>query len=151
APAKKTLQSEIEAGSIAVVVGTHALIQDAVLFHKLGLVVIDEQHRFGVAQRQKLLEKSQKMPHLLAMTATPIPRSLQLTVFGELDGSVSKERPKNRKATKTQIVPPVSRNKAYEVIDIQIAAGHQAYVSCSHIDDSEVSKKMSVEAEHRKL
>lgn len=149
--AKKTLQAKIDDGSVAVVVGTHALIQDAVSFSRLGLVIIDEQHRFGVAQRQKLLQKAHKMPHLLAMTATPIPRSLQLTVFGELDVSVLSERPLNRKPIATKIISPVSRSNVYDAIDKEIAAGRQAYVICSLIGDSEVSDKKSVETEHRKL
>ena len=149
--AKKTVQGRIEDGSIAIVVGTHALIQDAVSFHKLGLVVIDEQHRFGVAQRQKILEKADRMPHLLTMTATPIPRSLQLTVFGELDASVLDERPMNRKPIQTQIVSPISRKQVYQAIDKEIIEGRQAYVICSLIDESETGDKKSVEAEYRKL
>lgn len=148
---RQTLVENITQGSVAVVVGTHALIQDTVSFHRLGLVVIDEQHRFGVGQRQKLLEKAQMMPHLLAMTATPIPRSLQLTVFGELDVSVLNERPRDRRPIITKIVSPVSRASVYAAIDNEIASGHQAYVICSLIEDSDASDKKSVEAEHRKL
>lgn len=148
---RQVLLSHIAEGSMAVVVGTHALIQESVSFHRLGLVVIDEQHRFGVAQRQKLLEKAEKMPHLLAMTATPIPRSLQLTVFGELDVSVLNERPSNRKSIVTKIISPTSRMAIYAEIDKEIAAGRQAYVICSLIEDSEISDKKSVEAEYRKL
>lgn len=149
--ARTVLYEEIQKGSIAIVVGTHALIQDAVNFHRLGLVVIDEQHRFGVAQRQKLLSKADKMPHLLAMTATPIPRSLQLTVFGELDVSVLNERPQNRKPITTKIASPVSQKSVYATIDAEIERGQQAYVICSLIDDSEQSEKKSVETEYRKL
>lgn len=148
---RQALLEHISNGSMAVVVGTHALIQDTVSFHKLGLVVIDEQHRFGVAQRQKLLEKASKMPHLLAMTATPIPRSLQLTVFGELDVSVLNERPSNRKPILTKTVSPVSRTQVYEAIDKELTASRQAYVICSLIEDSEITDKKSVEAEYRKL
>lgn len=149
--ARTTLYEQIESGEVDILVGTHALIQDAVSFHRLGLVVIDEQHRFGVAQRQALLEKAHKMPHLLSMTATPIPRSLQLTVFGELDVSVLNERPMNRKPIKTKIVSPVSQKAVYGAIDKEIASGRQAYVICSLIDDSELSDKKSVETEYRKL
>jgi len=149
--ARQTLTEQIAGGVVQVVVGTHALIQDSVAFHALGFVVIDEQHRFGVAQRQKLLEKSAKMPHLLSMTATPIPRSLQLTVFGELDVSILNERPQNRKAIITKLVSPVSRARTYQLIDAEIAKGRQAYVICSLIDESDTSDKKSVEAEHRKL
>ncbi|HEY0965069.1 MAG TPA: ATP-dependent DNA helicase RecG [Candidatus Saccharimonadales bacterium] len=151
AKAREILYGQIEKGEVDIVVGTHALIQDTVKFHRLGLVVIDEQHRFGVAQRQKLLDKASKMPHLLAMTATPIPRSLQLTVFGELDVSILNERPTNRKPIKTKIVSPVSRQAAYGMIDQEIARGQQAYVICSLITDTEVSEKKSVETEYRKL
>lgn len=149
--ARKTLYEQLEKGEVDILVGTHALIQDAVTFHHLGLVVIDEQHRFGVAQRQALFEKAHKMPHLLAMTATPIPRSLQLTVFGELDVSVLNERPMNRKPIKTKIVSPVSQKSVYTTIDSEIEKGRQAYVICSLIDDSELSDKKSVETEYRKL
>jgi ATP-dependent DNA helicase RecG len=149
--ARKTLYEQIASGGVDVVVGTHALIQETVAFHKLGFVVIDEQHRFGVKQRQELLKKSQHMPHLLAMTATPIPRSLALTVYGELDVSILNELPKGRKPIKTKIWSPVSRSQLYEKIDAEIAAGRQAYVICSLIDDSPELEAKSVEAEYRKL
>ena len=145
------LLSKIADGSASVIVGTHALIQDQVDYHRLGLVVIDEQHRFGVEQRQKLLSKGEIAPHMLAMTATPIPRSLQLTVFGELDFSLLNELPSNRLPIKTQLVAPTSAKTIYSKIDQQIAAGRQAYVICSLIDDSEASDKKSVEAEYKKL
>lgn len=149
--ARKELLGHISNGDVQVVVGTHALIQDTVSFHKLGFVIIDEQHRFGVSQRQVLLDKAPLMPHMLAMTATPIPRSLQLTVFGELDISVLDELPANRKPILTQIVSPISSAKIYGAIDQQIEQGRQAYVICSLIDDSENSDKKSVEAEFKKL
>ena len=149
--ARKELYAHIESGEVDVVVGTHAIIQDKAVFHNLGFVVIDEQHRFGVDQRQKLLNKSGVLPHLLAMTATPIPRSLALTVYGELDVSVLNQRPKGRLPIKTQIVSPVSRPKAYDAIDKQIAAGHQAYVICSLIADSSENDRKSVEAEYKRL
>lgn len=148
---RKELYARIASGEVDVVVGTHALIQEAVAFHNLGFVVIDEQHRFGVDQRQKLLSKSGILPHLLAMTATPIPRSLALTVYGELDVSVLNERPKGRLPIKTQIISPVSRAKAYEAIDTQITAGHQAYVICSLIAEDPENDRKSVEAEYKKL
>lgn len=149
--ARKELYARIESGDVDVVVGTHAIIQEKVIFHNLGFVVIDEQHRFGVDQRQKLLNKSGILPHLLAMTATPIPRSLALTVYGELDVSVLNQRPKGRLPIKTQIISPVSRSKSYEAIDKQIAEGHQAYVICSLIADSSESDRKSVEAEYKRL
>jgi ATP-dependent DNA helicase RecG len=149
--ARKTLNEQIATGGVDVVVGTHALIQDTVSFHKLGFVVIDEQHRFGVKQRQELLKKSEHMPHLLAMTATPIPRSLALTVYGELDVSILNELPKGRKPIETKIWSPVSRTQLYAKIDGEIAEGRQAYVICSLIDDNPENDIKSVEAEHRKL
>lgn len=149
--ARKTLYEQIYSGSVDVVVGTHALIQETVKFHKLGFVVIDEQHRFGVAQRQELLKKSKHMPHLLAMTATPIPRSLALTVYGELDVSILNELPKGRKPIATKIWSPNSRAQLYEKVDQEITAGRQAYVICSLIDDNPDNEIKSVQAEFKKL
>ena len=149
--ARKNLYAAISDGSVDVVVGTHALIQDTVVFHKLGFVVIDEQHRFGVKQRQELLKKSVHMPHLLAMTATPIPRSLALTVYGELDVSILNELPKGRKPIKTKIWSPNSRTSLYDMVDEEITAGRQAYVICSLIDDNPENDTKSVQAEYKKL
>lgn len=149
--ARHMLYENIFNGSVSVIIGTHALIQDAVKFHKLGFVVIDEQHRFGVAQRQALLGKSEHMPHMLSMTATPIPRSLALTVYGELDVSILNERPKGRKPIKTKIWSPNSRPQLYELVDKEIAAGRQAYVICSLIDDTPGSDTRSVQAEYKRL
>jgi ATP-dependent DNA helicase RecG len=149
--AREILYENILNGSVDVVVGTHALIQESVKFHRLGFVVIDEQHRFGVAQRQELLQKSERMPHMLAMTATPIPRSLALTVYGELDISILNERPKGRKPIITKIWSPNSRPQLYEAIDKEIAQGRQAYVICRLIDDNPDSEARSVQAEYKKL
>lgn len=149
--ARKELYKQIASGGVSVVVGTHALIQEAVTFHKLGFVVIDEQHRFGVSQRQELLKKSQNMPHLLAMTATPIPRSLALTVYGELDVSVLNELPKGRKPIDTKIWSPNSRTQLYDLMEEQLKLGRQAYVICSLIDDSALNELKSVEQEYKKL
>jgi ATP-dependent DNA helicase RecG len=149
--ARKNLYKAISEGEVQVVVGTHALIQETVIFHKLGFVVIDEQHRFGVKQRQELLKKSQYMPHLLAMTATPIPRSLALTVYGELDISILNELPKGRKPIATKIWSPNSRAQLYTLVDEQIALGRQAYVICSLIDDNPENEIKSVQAEYKKL
>ena len=152
--ARQALYEQIANGEVDVVVGTHAVIQDKVSFKKLGFVVIDEQHRFGVDQRQKLLAKSGTgglMPHLLAMTATPIPRSLALTVYGELDLSILNERPKGRMPIKTEIVTPVGVPKMYERVDAEIANGRQAYVVCSLIDDNPENDTKSVTAEHQRL
>jgi ATP-dependent DNA helicase RecG len=149
--ARKTLYEAIENGDVQVVVGTHALIQETVKFHKLGFVVIDEQHRFGVKQRQELLTKSEHMPHLLAMTATPIPRSLALTVYGELDISILNELPKGRKPIITKIWSPNSRPQLYELVDEEIAKGRQAYVICSLIDDNPENDIKSVQKEYVRL
>ena len=134
---KDELKQQIASGAVAVTVGTHALIQESVNFHKLGFVVIDEQHRFGVAQRQKLMTKSAKMPHLLAMTATPIPRSLQLTVYGELEVSLLQEKPSGRKPILTKIVSPVSRTTLLGSVDREIEHGRQVYVVCPLIEELE--------------
>lgn len=149
--ARKVLYEQIESGEVDVVVGTHALFQDKVRFSKLGFVVIDEQHRFGVEQRQRLLGKAKQLPHLLAMTATPIPRSLALTLYGELEVSVINERPKNRLPIKTKLIAPTSRQLVYGKIDAEIAKGRQAYVICSLIDDKPENDIKSVKAEHKKL
>ena len=149
--ARKTLYKQIAHGSVDIVVGTHALIQGAVTFHKLGFVVIDEQHRFGVKQRQELLKKSKHMPHLLAMTATPIPRSLALTVYGELDISILNELPKGRKPIKTKIWSPNSRAQLYDLVDTELRDGRQAYVICSLIDENPDNEVKSVQTEYKKL
>jgi len=149
--ARKTLYEQIKAGKVDVIVGTHALIQKTVEFHKLGFVVIDEQHRFGVEQRQQLLKKSEHMPHMLAMTATPIPRSLALTVYGELDISILNELPKGRKPIITKIWSPNSRAQLYQAVDSELESGRQAYVICSLIEDNPDNEIKSVQAEYKKL
>lgn len=149
--ARQLLLKSIAEGEVDVVVGTHALIQDTVEFHKLGFVVIDEQHRFGVAQRQDLLKKSKHLPHLLSMTATPIPRSLALTVYGELDVSVLDELPAGRKPIETKLWSPNSRTQLNSLIDEQISLGRQVYVVCSLIDENFANDKKSVETEYKRL
>ena len=149
--ARTTLYEQIANGEVDVVVGTHALIQGKVSFKRLGFVVIDEQHRFGVDQRQKLLAKSEHLPHLLAMTATPIPRSLALTVYGELDVSVLNELPANRLPIMTKLVSPISAKTIYGHIDQEIAAGRQVYVICSLINDNPDNDIKSVQAEYKRL
>jgi len=149
--ARKTLYEQIATGTVDMIIGTHALIQEKVKFHKLGFVVIDEQHRFGVQQRQLLLEKSEHMPHMLSMTATPIPRSLALTVYGELDISILNELPVGRKPIITKIWSPNSRQQLYEKVDIELAAGRQAYIVCSLIEDNPDNEIKSVRAEYVKL
>ena len=149
--ARKLLLDNIADGNVDVVVGTHALFQDKVVFNKLGFVVIDEQHRFGVDQRQRLLEKSSKLPHLLAMTATPIPRSLALTVYGELDLSILNQAPKGRLPIITKLVAPASIESAYQAIDRELDAGRQGYIITPLIDENPDNDKKSVIAEHDRL
>ncbi len=149
--ARQQVYAAIESGEIDVIVGTHALIQETVTFHKLGFVVIDEQHRFGVNQRQALLGKLENMPHLLAMTATPIPRSLALTVYGEMEVSILNELPKGRKPIKTTIWSPNSRAQLYANIEEELVAGRQAYVICSLIGDNPENDLKSVEKEYTLL
>ena len=150
--ARKTLYEKLEAGEIDILVGTHAIIQEKVKFSRLGLVVIDEQHRFGVAQRQKILEKSaQKMPHLLAMTATPIPRSLQLTLFGDLSVSILREKPKGRKPILTEVISPVSRASMVAKIKEEISKGRQAFVIVPAISESSNDEIKSIETEFKRL
>ncbi len=148
----KTLMHEkIASKEILLVVGTHALIADASNMSDLGLVIIDEQHRFGVEQRKKLQSKAGKMPHVLSMTATPIPRTLALTVYGELDISVLDEIPPGRNPVLTKLVSPNSREPMYEEIDQQISEGRQVFVVCPLIEESESLDVLSVEQVHKEL
>lgn len=148
---RQELYKKIYSGEVDIVVGTQALIQDSFNFNKLGLVIIDEQHRFGVKQRQWLLSKSEKMPHLLTMTATPIPRSLALTLYGELDISIINELPKGRLPIITKIWSPNSRSQLYEAIDKQIENGRQVYVICTLVEDDPINDTKSVQAEYKRL
>lgn len=131
---KAEFKKKVESGKIKIIVGTHALIQKDIAFKGLGLVIVDEQHRFGVRQRAELIRGKKIMPHLLSMSATPIPRTLMLTVFGDLDISIIDELPSGRKAIITKIVEPANRSKAYEFIRGQIKKGRQAFVVCPRID-----------------
>ncbi|HEY9584954.1 MAG TPA: ATP-dependent DNA helicase RecG [Candidatus Paceibacterota bacterium] len=131
-------------GEIPILIGTHALIQKAVKFKNLGMVIIDEQHRFGTAQRQKLARKDGLYPHLLSMTATPIPRTLALTIFGDLDLTVLDEMPEGRKAIITEIVLPGQRDSVYEKIRTELKAGRQAYIICPRIDEPDPNKEMAI-------
>lgn len=149
--AKEATKLHITHGDVDVAVGTHALIQKDNAFKKLGLVIIDEQHRFGVAQRAELLKQGARMPHLLSMTATPIPRSLQLTVYGELEVSILDELPKGRQPIATKVVSPLARHTVYAHIDAEIAKGRQAYVVCPIVAQGTDSELKSVEAEHDRL
>jgi ATP-dependent DNA helicase RecG len=132
---RKKLIEKSQKGDLNILVGTHALIQDKMKFGELGLIILDEQHRFGVSQRAKLTTKSsKKIPHLLSMTATPIPRTLALTVFGDLDLSIIDELPKGRKKIITKLVAPANRNKSYSFIRQQIKKGRQVFVICPRIE-----------------
>ena len=149
---RENLYQNLKNGEIDVLVGTSAIIQDKVEFSSLGLVIIDEQHRFGVAQRQKILEKShQKMPHLLAMTATPIPRSLQLTLFGDLSVSVLKEKPAGRKPVKTEIISPASRAPMNSKIKTEISNGRQVFIIVPAIQEGKNEEIKNVETEFKRL
>ncbi len=131
---KKSLLEDLKNGQIDIIIGTHSLIQKGVEFKQLALVVIDEQHRFGVEQRSQLVKNDKLFPHLLSITATPIPRTLALTVYGDLDLSLIKEMPKNRKKVKTVIVQPNDRKKAYEFIRKEVKEGKGVFVICPRIE-----------------
>jgi len=145
------LKKQVAQGEIDLVVGTHALIQENLSFKKLALAIVDEQHRFGVRQRASLTQKSAFVPHLLSMTATPIPRTLALTIYGDLDISLLKELPAGRQKVITQVIPPANRQKAYNLIREQIKKGRQAFVICPLIEDSEKLEVQSVTDEYKKL
>jgi len=133
---KRKVRMKIREGMAQIIVGTHALIEEATEFYRLGFVVVDEQHRFGVMQRAKLIWKGQS-PDVLIMTATPIPRTLALTVYGDLDVSVIRELPPGRQRAKTYWLHTSKRMMAYEFIRKELAKGHQAYVVCPLIEESE--------------
>ncbi len=152
---KNELIKKAENNGIKILFGTHALIQKYVKFSDLALVIIDEQHRFGVKQRQALTRSettntskstNKKIPHLLSMSATPIPRTLSLTVFGDLDLSIIDELPKGRKEIITKIVAPKDRDKAYAFIRGQVKKGRQVFVICPRIEESETANMFSKDA-----
>ena len=136
----------VSGGEIPVLIGTHALIQKSVVFKHLALVVIDEQHRFGTNQRRLLARKETRLPHLLSMTATPIPRTLALTVYGDLDLTLLDQMPPGRKPIITEIVKPAERAKAHERMHEQLAQGRQAYVICPRIDEPDPDKAFALQA-----
>ncbi len=151
-PSQKAKAHEsIQSGKAGFIVGTHALISEKVNMKKLGLVIIDEQHRFGVEQRKELLKKAGHIPHLISMTATPIPRSLALTVYGELDVSVIDEMPPGRKPPITKIVSPNSKKQLYEKIDKELEKGHQMFVVCPLISESDKFNYLSSEEVFKEL
>lgn len=134
---RNTILNDLATGNIQILVGTHAVIEDTVRFARLGMVVVDEQHRFGVAQRAKLWRKSDNPPHVLVMTATPIPRTLAMTLYGDLDVSVIDELPPGRKPVQTQHVYDAQLPQLYESIRRQIRLGRQAYIVFPLIEESE--------------
>ena len=131
-------------GEIPILIGTHALIQKSVKFKNLALVVIDEQHRFGTAQRRKLVHKDNIAPHLLSMTATPIPRTLALTIYGDLDLSLLDEMPAGRKQIITEIITPNKRDETYEKIRNELRNGRQLYVICPRIFEPDPEKELAL-------
>jgi len=150
---RKKLLQKAEKAEIDLIIGTHALIQDKVRFGNLSLVIVDEQHRFGVEQRAKLCsaKAGSAIPHLLSMTATPIPRTLALTVYGDLDLSLIDELPKGRKKIITKVIPPKDRQKSYGFIKKEIKKGRQAFVICPRIEEEGKLDVRAVKKEFEKL
>ena len=148
---RKQVLEDLASGQIDILVGTHAVIEDTVQFLHLGMVVVDEQHRFGVAQRAKLWSKSANPPHVLVMTATPIPRTLAMTLYGDLDVSVIDELPPGRKPVQTQHVFDAQLPQLYESIRRQIRMGRQAYIVFPLIEESERIDLKSLEDGYESL
>ncbi|MCX3291556.1 ATP-dependent DNA helicase RecG [Streptomyces sp. NEAU-H22] len=147
AAARRHALLDLTTGEAGIVIGTHALIEDKVQFHDLGLVVVDEQHRFGVEQRDALRGKGKQPPHLLVMTATPIPRTVAMTVFGDLETSVLDQLPAGRSPIASHVVPAADKphflSRAWERVREEVENGHQAYVVCPRIGDEEDDPKKS--------
>jgi ATP-dependent DNA helicase RecG len=145
AAARRQALLDLVTGEAGIVIGTHALIEDKVQFHDLGLVVVDEQHRFGVEQRDALRGKGKQPPHLLVMTATPIPRTVAMTVFGDLETSVLDQLPAGRSPIASHVVPAADKphflSRAWERVREEVSGGHQAYVVCPRIGDEEDGPK----------
>ncbi|MFH1546555.1 MAG: ATP-dependent DNA helicase RecG [Patescibacteria group bacterium] len=150
-PAKKKreISAKLKSGELDLVVGTHALLESRVEFHNLALAVIDEQHRFGVEQR--ILIKKNSTPHILSLTATPIPRTLALTIFGDQDVSIIDELPPGRKPAITRIIPPKKRGEAYRWIESEVQKGRQVFIVCPLIEESEVLEVKSAKKEFKRL
>ncbi len=136
----------VKNGEIPILIGTHALVQKSVQFKHLAYVIIDEQHRFGVNQRHQVARKDNHLPHLLSMTATPIPRTLALTLYGDLDLTVLDQMPTGRKPVITEIIMPKDRQHAYEKMRTELKSGRQAYVICPRINEPDPEKEVSVNA-----
>jgi ATP-dependent DNA helicase RecG len=148
---KRAIYEALTNGEIQVIIGTHALIQEAVAFKNLGFVVVDEQHRFGVMQRTALRQKAGELnPHTLVMTATPIPRTLALTMYGDLDNTILDEMPPGRQPIETQWFAPAERERAYRFVQHQVGEGRQAFIICPLVEESEkVEAKAAVEEYER--
>ncbi len=148
---KKRAHEAINSGKIRFMIGTHALLEDKVDMHELELIIIDEQHRFGVEQRKILIAKAGHMPHVLNLTATPIPRSLALTLYGELDVSILDTKPPGRQPIKTEICAPTSRAKVNEAVKRELDAGRQMFVVTPLISESDVLDVASAEATYERM
>ncbi len=147
---KEEIRAGLLDGSIAIVIGTHALIEDPVAFKDLQFIVVDEQHRFGVEQRAALRSKGAN-PHLLVMTATPIPRSLALTIYGDLDLSIIDEMPPGRQLVETHVLTPRERERAYMLVRGQVKSGYQAFIIYPLVEESEKSELLAATQEHDRL
>ncbi len=145
------LIKKINKGEIDFLVGTHALLSDEIKIPNLGLLIIDEQHRFGVEQRQKLTLNNNLIPHLLSLSATPIPRSLALTIYGDLDISLLKQLPQGRLPIITKLITPAEKTQAYNLIRQEIKNNHRAYIVCPLIDESDILEVKSVIQEKERL
>ncbi len=151
APARRRVREAVVAGEVDVAVGTHALIQEGVRFPKLGVVIVDEQHRFGVMQRAALREQGSAAAHMLVMTATPIPRTLALTLYGDLDLSVIDELPPGRTPVTTEWKPPDRRDEAYDFVRREVAKGRQAFIICPLVEESAAMQARAATAEFERL
>jgi ATP-dependent DNA helicase RecG len=147
---KQIIRECLKRGEIKLVIGTHTLIEDPVIFHDLQLIIVDEQHRFGVEQRAALRSKGEN-PHLLVMTATPIPRSLALTVYGDLDLTIINEMPPGRQAVDTHVLLPRERERAYSLIRSQLVLGRQAFIIYPLVEESENSDTPAAVQEYQRL
>ncbi|MFN3704756.1 MAG: ATP-dependent DNA helicase RecG [Thermoflexales bacterium] len=149
---KREVYEQLATGQVQLVIGTHALIQERVQFQKLGLAVIDEQHRFGVEQRASLRRKAGDLGcHTLVMTATPIPRTLALTLYGDLDNTILDEMPPGRQPVETHWIAPSERERAYAFVRSQIAQGRQAFIICPLVEESEKTEAKAAVEEHERL
>ncbi len=153
---KAAFRKMVANGEIPIVIGTHALVERSLIFKYLAYAIIDEQHRFGTMHRQRLVTKDAIAPHLLSMTATPIPRTLALTLYGDLDLTLLDQMPAGRKSVITEVLAPKEREKAYDRVRAELTAGHQAYVICPRIDEPDPAKELaliakSVKAEAARL